>query len=292
METISVVMVFGLVESMTLVLLATGLSLTFGVTGVANFAYGSLYFCGGLFAWMFLSYLGLSFPMAALLSVMAVGFLGFLMYWAIILRIRGIIFSEAIATYAVGMGILEFFRWAGFTAYKYNLSPFIEGGVQIGPVTVDYQRIFIIGVGLALVLFLNFFSHRTRVGLAFRAIAQKEPSALSVGINSDWTAALAMALGAAMAAIASIVILPLGTIVIEEGYDALFTALIVGVVGGLESIPGIVVASFILGYAKAITTMYVGSNWMMVVFLMAIILVLILKPSGLFGKSKELEERV
>jgi len=95
-----------------------------------------------------------------------------------------------------------------------------------------------------------------------------------------------------MAAVAAISILPLGIISINLGYDALLIAVAVGIVGGLESVPGILVASLILGYAQIITSMYLSAEWMMVVYLAAIVLVLAIKPSGLFGKFKELEERV
>jgi branched-chain amino acid transport system permease protein len=72
----------------------------------------------------------------------------------------------------------------------------------------------------------------------------------------------------------------------------LLIAVAVGIIGGLESIPGILVGSLILGYAQVITGMYLSPEWMMVVYLLAIVLVLAIKPSGLFGKFKELEERV
>jgi branched-chain amino acid transport system permease protein len=95
-----------------------------------------------------------------------------------------------------------------------------------------------------------------------------------------------------MASVAAIVILPLGIISINTGYEVLLIAVAVGIVGGLESVPGILVASLILGYAQIITGTYFKPEWMMVVYLAAIVLVLAIKPSGLFGKFKELEERV
>jgi hypothetical protein len=155
-----------------------------------------------------------------------------------------------------------------------------------------YPAIFIIGIGLGLVLFLYFFTHYTRIGLAFRGIAQNERTAISLGIKSDWTAALSLAFGSAMASVAAIVILPLGIISINTGYEVLLIAVAVGIVGGLESVPGILVASLILGYAQIITGTYFKPEWMMVVYLAAIVFILAIKPSGLFGKFKELEERV
>jgi branched-chain amino acid transport system permease protein len=289
---INSLIVYGLVNSVILALTAMGFSLTLGISGVANFAYGGFYLLSGYLTWMLLNYLKLPFPLAIVVSIAAVWLLGFLTYWVILLRVRGIVLSEVIATFALGVGMLELFRWMGFTTYDFSLPYFIEGDVEIAGVVLDYQRICIIGIGLALVVFLYFFTHHTRIGLSFRAIAQNERTAISLGIESDWTAAHSLALGSAMAAVAAIAILPLGIISINVGYDVLFVAVAVGIVGGMESVPGIVVSSLILGYAQVITGAYITPGWMFVVYLAAIVLVLALKPSGLFGKSKELEERV
>jgi branched-chain amino acid transport system permease protein len=286
------IIIYGLVNSVILALTALGFSLTFGISGVANFAYGGFYILSGFLVWMLLNYLKFPFVLAIIVTIGVVGLLGFITYWVILLRVRGIPLSEVIATFALGVGILELFRWMGFVTYEFTLPYLKKGMIMIVGVPLDYQRLFIIGIGLALVLFLYFFTHFTRIGLAFRGIAQNERTAISLGIKSDWTAALSLAFGSAMASVAAIVILPLGIISINTGYEVLLIALAVGIVGGLESVPGILVASLILGYAQIIAGTYFKPEWMMVVYLAAIVLVLTIKPSGLFGKFKELEERV
>jgi branched-chain amino acid transport system permease protein len=286
------IIIYGLVNSVNLALIALGFSLTFGISGVANFAYGGFYILSGFLVWMLLNYLKFPFILAIIVTIGVVGLLGFVAYWVILLRVRGIPLSEVIATFALGVGILELFRWLGFVTYEFTLPYFMKGMVMIAGVPVDYQRLFMIGIGLALVLFLYFFTHYTRVGLAFRGIAQNERTAISLGIKSDFTAALSLAFGSAMSSVAAVVILPLGIISINTGYEVLLVAVAVGIVGGLESVPGILVASLILGYAQIITGTYFKPEWMMVVYLAAIVLVLAIKPSGLFGKFKELEERV
>jgi branched-chain amino acid transport system permease protein len=286
------IIIYGLVNSVNLALIAMGFSLTFGISGVANFAYGAFYLLSGFLVWMLLNYLKFPFLLAIVVTIGVVGLLGFVTYWVILLRVRGIPLSEVIATFALGVGILELFRWLGFVTYEFTLPYIKKGMVMIAGVPVDYQRLFMIGIGLGLVLFLYFFTHYTRTGLAFRGIAQNERTAISLGIKSDWTAALSLALGSAMSSVAAIVILPLGIISINQGYEVLLVAVAVGIVGGLESVPGILVASLILGYAQVLTGIYLKPEWMMVVYLAAIVLVLAIKPSGLFGKFKELEERV
>lgn len=290
--SILAVLIYGLVNSAVLMLTALGFSLTFGLSGVANFAHGGLYLVAGYLCWMLLHYLGLPYLPAMVLSVLIVGLLGALIYRLVLMPVRGIVLSEVIATFAVGVAILEFFRWRGFVTYEFNLPPFLKGSVGIAGVNVDYQRLFIIAIGVGLAVLLWFFAHQTKTGLALRGMAQDEYTALSLGIESDWAATLSMALGAALAAAAALAILPLGLISINIGYDVLLIALAVTVLGGLESTLGLIVASLMLGYAMVITSTYLGPHWMEVVYLAAIVLGLAIKPSGLLGKFKELEERV
>ncbi|MGQ9636195.1 MAG: branched-chain amino acid ABC transporter permease [Thermodesulfobacteriota bacterium] len=286
------ILIYGLINSVILALTALGFSLTFGISGVANFAYGGFYILSGFLLWILLNYLKFPFILAILLTIGIVGLLGFITYWVILLRVRGIALSEVIATFALGVGILELFRWMGFVTYEFTLPYLKKGMIMIAGVPIDYQRLFIIGIGLALVVFLYFFTHHTRIGLSFRGIAQNERTAIALGIRSDRTAALSLAFGCAMGAVAAVVILPLGIISINIGYEVLLIAVAVGIVGGLESVSGILVASLLLGYTQVFTGTYLKPEWMMVVYLGAIVIVLTIKPSGLFGKFKELEERV
>lgn len=286
------VLVYGLVNAAVLMLTSLGFSLTFGLSGVANFAHGGLYLFSGYAAWMLMRYLNVPFFPAVLVSIVLIGLFGALIYRFILVPVRGIVLSEVISTFAIGVAILEFFRWRGFTTYEFSLPPFVKGSVNILGVSIDYQRLIIIAIGIGLAVLLWAFSHYTKTGLALRGMAQDEYTALSVGIDSDWAALLSMALGSALAALAALAILPLGLISINTGYDVLLIALAVTVMGGLESTVGLIVASLILGFAVVVTGTYVSSHWVEVVYLAAIVFVLAVKPSGLFGKFKELEERV
>jgi len=285
-------LIYGLVNSVILILTAIGFSLTFGLSRVANFAHGGLYLLAGYVAWILLKPLGLPYAVAIVVAVMVTGLVGALIYRFILLRVRGIELSEVIATFAVGVAILETFRWAGFVTYEFNLPPFVKGQIAIAGVSIDYQRLFVIGVGLILALLLWLFTHHTKVGLALRGIAQDEYTALTLGIESDWAAMLSVALGSALTAVAALTILPLGIISINVGYEVLLIAVAVAVLGGLESTLGLVIAGLILGYSQVIASTYLGPHSMEVVYLLTIVLVLAIRPSGLMGKSKELEERV
>jgi branched-chain amino acid transport system permease protein len=157
---------------------------------------------------------------------------------------------------------------------------------------VDYQRLLVVVIGASVVALLWLFTHYTKVGLALRGMAQDERAAMMLGIDSDLMALAAMGLGSMLAALAAVVLLPLGNIVVEAGYNVLILAIAVCIVGGLGSWIGAVLAAFIIGFAQILTVVYLGAHYQMVVALLAIIITLILRPSGLFGRQKELEERV
>ena len=105
-------------------------------------------------------------------------------------------------------------------------------------------------------------------------------------------ATLSLALGAALVGLAAILLLPLSFIATESGTSILVSAIAVCILGGLESPGGVIVASLLIGYAQIFTVAYLGPHYQMIVALFAILITLILKPSGLFGEQKELEERV
>lgn len=285
-------LIYGFINSVILALIALGFNLTFGISGVANFAYGAFYILAGYGTWIFINTLNVPVWVAIPLAILVTMIIGALLYRIVLIRIRGLVISEVIATFGIGLAILELFRYLGFIGFEYTLPVFIDGSLSILGTFVDYQRLLIVGIGCALALFLWIFTHYTKIGLAFRGIAQEERTALSLGINTDWIATLSVAFGAGLAALAAIVILPLGAISVEGGYDILINALAVCIVGGLGSTGGVILASFLIGYAQMITSTYLAPHWIMIVSLVAILTILVIKPSGIFGKQKELEERI
>jgi len=284
--------VYAVINSVILIMMSIGFNLTFGISGISNFAYGALYIFAAFTTYMLLQMVGLPYPVAALISIALTAAIGALMYRFILMRVRGQVLSEVIATFGIGLAILEFFRYLGFVGVEYALPVFIDDSFMIGDVYVDAQRLIIVASSVILVVLLWLFVHYTSLGLAFRGIAQDERTALTFGMDSDWIATLSVSLGAALAAIAATVIIPLGTITVSQGYDVLINALAVSIIGGLGSTGGVIVASLVVGFAQRFTDTYIGSHWTMIVSLAAILIVLVVKPSGLYGKQKELEERI
>jgi branched-chain amino acid transport system permease protein len=292
MEILIEILIYGSIHSITLALMALGFALVYGTSRVPNFAHGALYIISGFIVWSFLRTWGLNYFLSIVLAIIVIGVIGAMIYQFILIRVRGMAISEIIASYAIGLAILEGLRWGGFKGMTYTLPTFIQGSTFIAGVPVDLHRIVVLICGAGLFGFLWLFTHYTRIGLALRGMAQDERAALMLGIDSDRMAVVAMVLGSMLAGLAAVLLLPLGNIVVETGYNVLILAIAVCVVGGLGSWMGAVLAAFLIGFAQILTEVYLGTHFKMVVALLAIIITLILRPSGLFGRQKELEERV
>ncbi|OGP61909.1 MAG: branched-chain amino acid ABC transporter permease [Deltaproteobacteria bacterium RBG_13_47_9] len=286
------ILIYGIINSFSLALMAIGFTLVYGISRLPNFAHGALYVVTGFGVWWFLNKLHLNYIVAILLALVLMGLVGAAIYRFVLIRVRGMATSEIIATYALGLAVLEGLRWGGFRGMTYTLPVFIEGSINIGGIPVDLQRIIVVGIGIVVVTFMWLFTHFNKTGLALRGMAQDEHAAMMLGIDSDWMAVIAMAMGSILAGLSAIALLPLGNIVVEAGYNVLILSIAVCIVGGLGSWVGAIIAAFMIGFLQIITVAYIQSHFHMVVALLAIIITLILKPSGLFGRQKELEERV
>ncbi len=286
------VLIYGIINSVSLALMALGFALVYGVSRVPNFAHGALYVVAGFIAWTLAGPVGLYYPLAIVMTLVLTGLIGAFIYIFVLVRVRGMSISEIVASYAIGLAILEGLRWGGFRGMTYTLPKFVEGSVVIADIPVDWHRILVVFIGVAVVGGLWIFTRFTKIGLALRGMAQDEQGALMLGIDSDLMAVVAMALGSMLVALAAVLILPLGNIVVEAGYNVLLLSIAVCIVGGLGSWMGAVLAALLIGFAQILTVAFLGAHFQMVVALLAIILTLIIKPSGLFGRQKELEERV
>jgi branched-chain amino acid transport system permease protein len=284
--------IYALLNSAILAVVAIGFNLTFGISGVANFAYGAMYILSAYLSWMLLNLLEFPYWLSVCISLLVTMGAGALMYRFVLLRVRGQALSEVIATFGIGLAILELFNYLGFVGFEYTLPVLIDESIMIGDTMIDLQRVLIAAAAVLLVAGLWVFTHHTRLGLAFRGIAQDERTALTLGIDSDRIAMLSVSLGCGLAALAATLVIPLGSISPGEGYEVLIKALAVCIIGGLGSTGGVIVASFIIGFAERFTDTYLSSHWTMIVSLAAILVVLVAKPSGLFGRQKELEERI
>jgi branched-chain amino acid transport system permease protein len=253
------VIVYGLVNGMTFFLMAVGFSFVYGISRLPNFAHGALYVVTGFITWSFVENVGLPFWLSILISLIIVSLAGMAIYRFIMIRVRGMPISEIIVSFAIALAI---------------------------------HRLLIIAVGVLILASIWLFTHYHRIGLALKAMAQHERAALMLGINSDRMAIVALAIGSALAGIAAVAVMPLGSVNVESGYSVLTHAIAVCVIGGLGSWAGTLLASLVLGLSTTILSAFGGTMWNNVLIFGLIIFILIVRPSGLLGQQKELEERV
>src|SRR5512139_1379526 len=142
------ILIYGIINSFSLALMAIGFTLVYGISRLPNFAHGALYVIMGFTVWWLLNKLHLNYFVAIPLALILMGLVGAAIYRFVLIRVRGMATSEIIATYALGLAILEFLRWRGFRGMTYTLPVFIEGSVSISGVPVDIHRLLLIGIGV------------------------------------------------------------------------------------------------------------------------------------------------
>jgi len=266
-----------------LFLLGSGLSLVFGVMRIVNLAHGSYFLLGG--------YVGLttvlktkSFPLALLSGALSVGLIGLGMERLFLRKLGRQSLSQVLMTmgFALVFQDLGLLIWGG-DPYTLAVPAFLARSAQAGPVLVPFYRLFIIAVALAVGIALWAFLERTRAGASIRATVDDAEMAQGVGINVPLVSAGVFALGAFLAALGGVV--GAGFIGVYPGLDfeVLPYAFVVVIVGGLGSLPGVVVGSLLVGlldnFGKAL---FPELSYFTLFAPMALILAL--KPTGLFGK--------
>ncbi|GAB6907831.1 Branched-chain amino acid ABC-type transport system, permease component [Desulfosarcina cetonica] len=285
-------LIYATINSVALALTAMGFNLTFGISRVANFAYGAFYVLAAYAAWLLIHRMGVPYPLAVVITITACTAIGALLYRLVLIRIHGQPLSEVIVTFGIGLAILELLRTCGMDGFDYTLPLMVDRVIVVAGTPVDMQRMLSVPIGLLVMLLLWGFTRHTALGRAFRGMAQDPRTAMTFGIDPDKMAMLAVALGSGLAAVAAMVIAPLGGITLADGYDVLLKVLAVCIIGGLGSTGGAILASFILGFAERFTDVFIGSKWTMIVSLATILVVLVVRPSGLFGRQKALQERI
>ncbi|OGP85601.1 MAG: ABC transporter permease [Deltaproteobacteria bacterium RBG_16_54_11] len=281
----------GLINGSILALLAIGFSLIFGVARIVNFAHTAFYMVAAYCIYVVTQLMGLHAVWGMIAAVLLVTFLGMITYKFFINPIREHEGAVLIATIALAM-ILQEVMSLIFTGTYLSVPALIEGYAVILSVKVFYQQILSFGVALLILAALYFFLMRTKVGLAIRSTAQDREVANLMGINEARVAMLTMGLSVGVAGFAGAVVVPLT--VLEPGMwtSPLIIMMAVVVLGGLGSLKGSFIGAYILGFTEALVVFLapMGAFLKGPIALCIMILVLLIRPEGLFGVSFE-EER-
>jgi branched-chain amino acid transport system permease protein len=285
------ILISGLISGSMLALLAIGFSLIFGVARIVNIAHTAFYMVAGYGIYYLSVRLGLNPILGMLLAVAAVTLLGLLAYRFLIDPIREHEGAVLIATIALAM-IFQEVTLLIFTGDYLSMVSLIKGFFSLGGVKIFYQQLLSFGVVLLMMFFLWFLLMKTKLGLAIRSIAEDRETANLMGMNESRLAMITMGISVALAGFTGAVIAPLTVLSPYMWMEPLIMMMAVVVLGGLGSIKGSVVAAYILGFTEALVVFLIpkGAFLKGSVALTIMILVLLIRPEGLFGIAFE-EER-
>jgi len=285
------IIITGLITGSMLALLAIGFSLIFGVARIVNIAHTAFYMVAGYCIYVLSVKLGLHPVLGMLIAVVVVTVLGLLAYKFLIDPIREHEAAVLIATIALAM-IFQEAMLLIFTGDYLTVTALIEGYFILFGVKIFNQQVLTFGVVLVLLAVLWFLLMKTKLGLAIRSTAEDREVANLMGMNDSRLAMITMGISVALAGFTGAVIAPLTVLSPFMWMEPLILMMAVVVLGGLGSIKGSFVAAYILGFTEALVVFMIpkGAFLKGSVALTIMILVLLLRPEGLFGISFE-EER-
>lgn len=289
-ESILIQVLNGLSSGMIFFIVASGLSLIFGVMRVINFAHGSLYMLGAFVATAvgaWLAQQNVGFFGAVLIAPLVVAFVGVVLEFTLFKRIYNKEhLLQLLLTYGLTLIIADVVRviWGG-DILRLALPDFLAGATRIMGRRVANYNLALLAIGPAIAFGLWFLLQRTRWGRIIRASVANPEIVSALGINTQWVFTGVFALGCWLAGLGGTLIAARASVSLGMDVEIIVQAFAVVVIGGLGSFTGALVGSVIIGVTVAIGTLYAPSTAQIIPFaIMA--LVLILRPWGLFGKPE------
>lgn len=267
-------------------LIAVGLVLIFGVMGVINFAHGELYMAGAYAVVALYAGIGLNFFVAVILGLLFVGLLGLLMEYGLFRPLRDNPLGGLIASIGFLL-ILQTIAVLGFGVQMEHVPPSTQSKIVFSDgVVLTYQRLYVIVATVVLLTALWLFLRKSKFGWALRACAQDREAAALQGMSINATARLAMFIGAALAGVAGALTAPLVAPTPYMGHPVIITAFIIIIVGGVGSLEGAVLAAILYAFVNTFVTTIYDGTLANIVGLLLMLIVLIVKPTGLFGAKE------
>ena len=267
-------------------LVAVGLVLIFGVMGVINFAHGELYMIGAYVVVALYTGLDMPFVLVAALGLIFVGLIGLFMEWSMFRPLRDNPLGGLVASIGFLM-VLQALVTIGFGVRMENVPPVTQEVIVFSDrVRLPLQRLYVIATSIILLGALWLFLRRTRFGWALRASAQDPEAAALQGISLRTTSMIAMFIGGSLAGIAGSLTAPLVSVNPNMGHSVIIAAFIVIIVGGIGSLEGAVIASVAYAFIHTVVTTFVDGVIADIIGLSLMLLVLIVRPTGLFGSRE------
>ena len=281
------ILIDGLIQSCIYMTMAFGMVLVFSILGILNWAHGQFYMLGAFVVYYAFTAVGIPFPVAMLISGVVVGGLGILVEKFIIERVNVPSAQGALYVTVATMALIFFFEGAAsmlFGMQEKGLAMVFPGVLDLGSFSVSYQRIAVVIFTLVVMIAMYIMLNRTKVGLAIRAAAQEPDAASLYGISVKRISLLVMGIGCALAAMAGSIMAPVYVVNPFIGRIPMIMSLLAIIIGGLGSLTGAIVGGIILGFVNSVVA-YRLSYFSEVVLFAFVIIILLVRPQGLFGAS-------
>lgn len=279
-------LLLGLINGAFYALLSLGLAIIFGLLKIINFAHGALYMLGAFAAFLLLDLLGINYWAALFLSPLIVGVIGAIMERYLLRRIAhidhiyGLLLTFGLALIIQGL----FTNIFGVSGNRYPVPDGLTGGVNLGFMFLPYYRGWIVAIAVIVCIAVWFLIEKTKLGGYLRAGTENPALMQAFGINVPLLVTLTYGFGVALAAFAGVLAAPVYSVAPGMGANLLIVVFAVVVIGGMGSIMGAIITGLTMGIIEGLTKVYYPEASNTVIFLVMII-VLLLRPAGLFGKE-------
>lgn len=284
---LSIGMVYGLV--------ALGISLIFSGLDIVHFAHGEIYMIGAFVGLTIAELTGFNYVITLLLAMVVTGFIGiaieFLFYRRLTSKGGGYTFAGmGMIICGFGMSIVLQNVANLFWGAKAQPLPYSFGmPIEIGNLVLSRIYIWIVASALIISAALHLFLTRTRLGLAVRAVATNKDIAYLMGINVPLMISIIFGVGSALAAAAGVLVAPINYIQVLMGVGILIKAFAAAVVGGFGSLPGAILGGLIVGVTESLGAGYLSGSYKDIYAFILLIVVLMVKPTGLFGVDTKMK---
>jgi branched-chain amino acid transport system permease protein len=286
METFLLQIFNGLATGSLYALIAAGLALIFGIVEIVNFAHGEMYMVGSYFLYVTLVLLNIPYWPSAILTILFMILFGIAFELIII---RPVINRPWWVWLVATLGVTVFLT--NLAAIIFGLFPkntptiYVNKIIQIGIFRISEQRLFVLVFTLLVFILLNIFIRYSKTGKAMRAVSQNREICSVVGINVQKIAIITFAIGCGLLGVASAFTAPLLNVVPTMGVFYSMKAFAAVIMGGFGRVNGAIIAAFMLGIAEALISQYITSLYVHVFAFVIMLVVLVIKPSGLLGRA-------
>lgn len=275
----------GVMLGSTYAIVALGLTMVFGILHIPNFAHGHMYMLGAYVCFFLITIFGFAYWPAVAVSAIILALAGVVLEFLVYKPLRN---ASGLSPFIAALGaliVLENVVVVLWGPEGHRIPNPYPGIIDAFGITMSTQRLLVIGIAFLMIILLQVFIKKTTLGSTIEAVAQNKEGATLVGINVNRVSAMTFAIATGLAAIAACLVAPIFMISPSMGSLVGTKAFVIVILGGLGSIPGAIVGGLILGLIEAIGGGYFSAAYKDVFGFGALVLILAIKPTGLFGKE-------